>query len=729
MDSKFGAKLIEQAITDYYGAQDREHLLKTLEFLRAQAEAGTKLIVAVTPAPEPKVVSMEAWKNGAHPPKRFTLNRLKSQEGKEVAVAFTSTEQQRKGAVTAGIEMPLSDLLKTVSGMKQLEGLIINPWGQRFMLPQQTIGALLNITTEQKRQNRIFLDKGDITRLDIECIVNAANSSLLGGGGVDGAIHAAAGPELLEECRKLGGCETGDAKITGGYALKAKHIIHTVGPVYPAEGTEKDREEARLMLQRCYLRCLDLAKENGIHSIAFPAISTGAYGFPIAEAVPIAMVSASGWLQKNDAYGMTIVFSCFDDTVFNQYRAFLESAQKQAAAKQQADSVLRQQAGQQASQDEKETEGTVAAGAGTAEAEGPKKVVITIRKPADDLVLSAVLGCVTGDALGFPVQFEEREKRTEAPVTDMQTKELKDGTAAALWSDDSSMILAALESLNADGRLDYRDVMDKYFSWRMYGEYTPEGTAFDIGNTTDAAIMSFARGIDPLKCGGADERDNGNGSLMRIMPFALLLVRKGHVFEDADRAMLHKASSLTHAHARSRLACEIYSVIVRELVLHGSDVPATDIVQNAVNDVMLFYRGEDDTADAAEKELEEAAMAAHRESVPDYDEIRAELPTFARLRDMASFAALPETEIRSSGYVVDTLEAAVWCFLTTGSYRECVLKAVNLGLDTDTVACVAGGLAGIRYGSANIPSAWTGTLARKDYIEELCRKFQTLWIG
>jgi O-acetyl-ADP-ribose deacetylase (regulator of RNase III) len=134
--------------------------------------------------------------------------------------------------------------------------------------------------------------QGDITEQDTEAIVNAANRSLLGGGGVDGAIHRAAGPQLLAECRALGGCETGDAKITRGYKLKARHVIHTVGPVYHSAG-----KTAPQQLASCYRRSLEVASENNIKSVAFPSISTGAYGYPLEEAAPIALKSVIDYLK------------------------------------------------------------------------------------------------------------------------------------------------------------------------------------------------------------------------------------------------------------------------------------------------------------------------------------------------------------------------------------------------------------------------------------------------
>ena len=152
----------------------------------------------------------------------------------------------------------------------------------------------------------IKIESIDITKLDVDAIVNAANTSLLGGGGVDGAIHRAAGPKLLEECRTLHGCRTGEAKITKGYNLKARHVIHTVGPIY--SGSPKDAQ----MLRKCYRNSLELAYINDLHSIAFPAISTGVYGYPLAEATEIALQTVLDWLNDHADYELEIIFACFD---------------------------------------------------------------------------------------------------------------------------------------------------------------------------------------------------------------------------------------------------------------------------------------------------------------------------------------------------------------------------------------------------------------------------------
>lgn len=164
---------------------------------------------------------------------------------------------------------------------------------------------------------RMEIFKGDITTLSVDAIVNAANKTLLGGGGVDGAIHRVAGPELLEECKSLNGCETGQAKITKGYNLKAKYVIHTVGPVYG-----RDDEPDRL-LEYCYKNSLELAKKYNIHSIAFPCISTGAYAYPLSDATVVAIVAVKAWLRDNSDYDITVIFCCFGEESYEIYKNFL----------------------------------------------------------------------------------------------------------------------------------------------------------------------------------------------------------------------------------------------------------------------------------------------------------------------------------------------------------------------------------------------------------------------
>lgn len=167
-------------------------------------------------------------------------------------------------------------------------------------------------------KSKLRVIKGDITQQRVDAIVNAANNSLLGGGGVDGAIHWAAGPGLLDECRKLNGCETGEAKITGGYNLRAHYVIHTVGPIWRGGGFNEDD-----LLASCYCNSLTLATQHGIRTIAFPSISTGAYGFPVERAALIAVGEIAAFLRDDTTIEQVIIV-CFNDRAYECYSATVE---------------------------------------------------------------------------------------------------------------------------------------------------------------------------------------------------------------------------------------------------------------------------------------------------------------------------------------------------------------------------------------------------------------------
>lgn len=305
-------------------------------------------------------------------------------------------------------------------------------------------------------------------------------------------------------------------------------------------------------------------------------------------------------------------------------------------------------------------------------------------------IKAVMLGHAVGDAFGVPVEFCGREELDGNPVTDMKGF----GTypyPAGCWSDDTSMSLAALDSL-ADDKTDFDEIMHNFGKWLEHDAYTPTGETFDAGRTCVNAIINyFANKKSTYDCGMTGERSNGNGSLMRIHPFALYGIAK-EMLRDEYLQLLHTASALTHAHERSKMACGIYGLILKRILLHADKTAVLDGLAEA----QILY------LDNAEN--------VHYQRLFSQD-----------------FPKLSRKEIRSTGYVVDTLEAAIWCLLTTDSYEACVLKAVNLGEDTDTVAAIAGGLAGALYGYDAIPKKWLDTLYRRDFIEEMCERAAQEW--
>lgn len=317
-----------------------------------------------------------------------------------------------------------------------------------------------------------------------------------------------------------------------------------------------------------------------------------------------------------------------------------------------------------------------------------------------DKIKAVMIGHAVGDALGVPVEFASREEVDANPVEDMEGF----GTypyPAGTWSDDTSMSVAALDSL-VKGVIDWDEIMSNFGKWLQDGDYTPSGEAFDAGRTCVRAIINyFAHNMSALESGEAAEYSNGNGSLMRIHPFALFLYTKGNL----DLQTIHNASALTHAHERSQIACGIYSFVLWELLKS----PSKSSIRRGLNKARIFYR------DYAEN--------SH------YDNLyrRIGLIGLQFEDDPDTFHRFAREDIKSSGYVVDTIEAAVWCLMNTRTYKECVLTAVNLGDDTDTIAAIAGGLAGALYGYEAIPQEWRDTLIKRDYIEEMCERAYETW--
>ena len=280
-------------------------------------------------------------------------------------------------------------------------------------------------------------------------------------------------------------------------------------------------------------------------------------------------------------------------------------------------------------------------------------------------ILSLLLGGAVGDALGVPFEFMARGFFKCDDMVGYGTHHQPAGT----WSDDTTMTLCLAETI-AEG-FDLKRLADKFVKWVKEGYMTPYGDVFDIGNATSNAILNYKMGVEPVKCGGTGIRDNGNGSLMRIAPLVFYSTK----YED-----IRNVSAVTHAHQISISACYAYIKFLEQILKGKNKFNAYNtIVQHTISD---FWQ----------------------KTLPK------------------NLPELPMSKIASSGYVVDTLRASLWCFLTTDNYKDAVLKAVNLGDDTDTTACVTGAIAGLYYGLEEIPEEWLEKLARRELFEEIAKK-------
>ena len=297
-------------------------------------------------------------------------------------------------------------------------------------------------------------------------------------------------------------------------------------------------------------------------------------------------------------------------------------------------------------------------------------------------------GIAVGDALGVPVEFKSRNTIAQNPVTDMigwGTYNLPPGT----FSDDSSLAFCLAEALTQ--KFSLLQIGNNFIQWLYHNYWTARGNVFDVGNATSKAIRLLNEGCPPELAGGTDDSDNGNGSLMRILP--LIIYTKDKTIE--ERYEITKlVSSITHGHIRSVIACFYYLEFAR-LIINGVDkfIAYTSLqleIPNFLNSRLI-----------------------------NQDEIN----LFDRLLK-GNIYELSENDIQSSGYVLHTLEASLWSILTTSSFKEATLRAVNLGNDSDTTGAVCGGLAGLIYGFESIPISWLKQTARKDDIDNLAERLQ-----
>ena len=300
------------------------------------------------------------------------------------------------------------------------------------------------------------------------------------------------------------------------------------------------------------------------------------------------------------------------------------------------------------------------------------------------MISAVIYGLVVGDALGVPVEFEKRDTYSIIDMVGYGTYNQPPGT----WSDDTSLTLALMEHLGE--KSDLSILIDKFVSYRD-GYLTPFGYCFDIGIATNEAIERYLSGISPEVCGGKDERSNGNGALMRISPLVSLLLKNFNLINQVK--VIKKYTTVTHGHPRSIVASIIYFFLLKDMLFNDSLPEVLDSVQIKLEEI----------------------FSQNSEYWEEYEN------HFKEIFD-EEFYHKSREEIKSTGYVVDTLKACLWCVGTTNSFKDAVLKAVNLGEDTDTIGAITGTLAGAKYSFESIPKEWIEKLVNKALIEEKCEQ-------
>lgn len=321
-----------------------------------------------------------------------------------------------------------------------------------------------------------------------------------------------------------------------------------------------------------------------------------------------------------------------------------------------------------------------------------------ISRPIRDIVRDGLMGLAVGDALGVPVEFLDRKTVRSINITEMIGVEDKlpfksrwgQLIPSGSWSDDTSMTISTMDTITKDkGKINYDHIMDSYLKWWDGREYTSLGVPFGLGGVVSRALDNYRRGIPALSCGGANIQDNGNGSLMRILPFSLYCV-ENELDEEETIDLMKKSSSLTHAHEISRMACFIYTEFLRILKVTRNPKLAHSYI--CFIDYSKYF---------SEETIEQ----------------------FSKLISLGFSFKNGDNISEENGYVVPTLESAIYSILKTNNYEEAVEMAINMGYDTDTIAAITGSLAGILYGYDNIPERWLNKLRKREELEKLANAY------
>lgn len=312
-------------------------------------------------------------------------------------------------------------------------------------------------------------------------------------------------------------------------------------------------------------------------------------------------------------------------------------------------------------------------------------IELKIKNNRENKIYGGLFGFCVGDALGVPVEFSTREEREQDPIKEMRaygTYHQPFGT----WSDDTSLTICLIDAINRGYSV--QKVAENFVKFYEKGYFTPYGEVFDIGNSTRDSIIKISTGKNPIDCGGRTESDNGNGSLMRILPIAFY----GKKLNGQELVkLIEEISSLTHGHNRSKLACIFY-------------------IEFAIQIIEGY--GKEESLDRTISFINNHCTKSYSDEFRNFEKILTK-----------KIVNATRAEIKSTGYVIDTLEAVLWTFFNADGYRDTILKAINLGGDTDTIAAIVGGIAGIYYGVNDIPKEWIQSIVKKEELYQMFEQF------
>lgn len=309
-------------------------------------------------------------------------------------------------------------------------------------------------------------------------------------------------------------------------------------------------------------------------------------------------------------------------------------------------------------------------------------------------ILAGVCGLALGDAVGVPFEFQKRENVKRYDLSKMWGNGTHNQPVGT-WSDDTSLVLATLDAMSCNVG-SFGRVMDNFREWLEKGKYTANGRVFDVGGTTARAIERYRTGEDLALCGEDYEYSNGNGSLMRMLPVAFYMwFRRGLTIDESTVGMIGMYSSLTHAHELSKECCVYYVYVALHIIAEGNTVGLQRAVENGIKAVERYYQNHGGSLVLREICLGSLSVALLQK----------------------------EKDIRSTGYVVDSLEASLWSLYHSTNFKSAVCRAVSLGGDTDTIGAITGSLAGLYYGWDKLPKGWMYDLQNKSLIYDICDRF------